>query len=199
MAPPEPCCIRGEVRGRNQRIVELHFVELSKFSEDKPRNLTTPFERWLHILKFAEFYRRPNQVLPDELAQEEGIAMALDAMRTALSREEVRINLALWDKRLRDDANHLIQAREDGRAEGRQEGRQEGRLEGRLEGLRQGLFTVLGLRFGRVPQELTSRLHDVQQAETLADLMEHAREANSLDAFMERVDAAGPGGPGAGS
>ncbi|MBI4864444.1 MAG: Rpn family recombination-promoting nuclease/putative transposase, partial [Candidatus Riflebacteria bacterium] len=37
-------------------MLELHFIELSKFRRDKPRELRTPFERWLHILKFAELY-----------------------------------------------------------------------------------------------------------------------------------------------
>ena len=97
-------------------LVELHFVELSKFSEDKPRNLSTPFEKWLHILKFAEFYRREDQVLPRELAEEEGIAMALDAMRDALTKEEVLIHMALRDKMARDEANSILAAREEERA-----------------------------------------------------------------------------------
>ena len=31
-------------------ILAMHFVELSKFSEIKPRNLATPFEKWLQAL-----------------------------------------------------------------------------------------------------------------------------------------------------
>ena len=106
-------------------LVELHFVELSKFSEDKPRNLSTPFEKWLHILKFAELYLRKDQDLPAELAEEEGIAMALDAMRDALTKEEVLVHMALRDKMARDEEDSILEAREDGLEQGRKEGRRE--------------------------------------------------------------------------
>lgn len=39
-------------------ILELHFIELVKFREKKAQNLVTPFERWLHILKFGDIYKR---------------------------------------------------------------------------------------------------------------------------------------------
>jgi len=34
-------------------LLELHYIELRKFSLDKPHKLRTPFEKWLHILKFS--------------------------------------------------------------------------------------------------------------------------------------------------
>jgi len=37
-------------------VLELHFIELSKFNKLKPRELQSSFERWLHFLKFGEYY-----------------------------------------------------------------------------------------------------------------------------------------------
>ncbi|MBI4861011.1 MAG: Rpn family recombination-promoting nuclease/putative transposase [Candidatus Riflebacteria bacterium] len=35
-------------------VLEIHFIELVKFNQDKPQTLRSPFEKWLHILKFGE-------------------------------------------------------------------------------------------------------------------------------------------------
>ena len=37
-------------------ILEIHYIELRKFKIDKPQNLRTPFEKWLHILKFGDLF-----------------------------------------------------------------------------------------------------------------------------------------------
>ncbi len=37
-------------------LLELHFLELVKFRRDKPHELRTPFEKWLHVLKFGDLY-----------------------------------------------------------------------------------------------------------------------------------------------
>ncbi len=37
-------------------VFELHFIELAKFRPDKPHGELTPFEKWLHVLKFGELY-----------------------------------------------------------------------------------------------------------------------------------------------
>jgi len=81
-------------------LLELHYIELRKFSLDKPHKLRTPFEKWLHILKFSELYSNPGSELPDNLQEEEGISMAIETMRKAYARDEVR---------------ELIQAREKAR------------------------------------------------------------------------------------
>jgi predicted transposase/invertase (TIGR01784 family) len=62
-------------------VIELHFIELWKFSTLKPRELQSPFERWLHFLKFGEYYADEEAQLPRELKEEEGIEMALDAYK----------------------------------------------------------------------------------------------------------------------
>lgn len=105
-------------------LLELHYIELPKFSADKPRNLKTRFERWLHILKFSDLYDQYHE-LPDTLAQEEGISMAIDSMRKAYAKDEYRELIEAREKAERDRVSGLSQARREGQREGRQEGRQD--------------------------------------------------------------------------
>jgi hypothetical protein len=48
-------------------IVELHYIELKKFSHSKPHHLRTPFEKWLYILKFSDVYALGDETLPQNL------------------------------------------------------------------------------------------------------------------------------------
>jgi predicted transposase/invertase (TIGR01784 family) len=54
-------------------LIEYHFVELSKFNKNKPANLRTKFEKWLHLLKFGELYQTlddlPNELKKEKIAQ----------------------------------------------------------------------------------------------------------------------------------
>ena len=135
-------------------LLELHYIELRKFSPSKPQELRTRFERWLYFLKFADLYNVDDPALPDPLSQEEGIPMAVDSMRKAYARDEVRELIEAREKAERDQLSRLHQARKEGRAEGREEGRAEGREEGREEGRQEGLRSAaLGMAsagFGRV-------------------------------------------------
>ena len=54
-------------------VLEIHYIELAKFSKRKPQSLRTPFERWLHVLKFADLYEAGVESVPEALKQEEGI------------------------------------------------------------------------------------------------------------------------------
>jgi predicted transposase/invertase (TIGR01784 family) len=71
-------------------LVELHFLELKKFDKDKPRRLSTRFEKWLHTLKFGTMYKEADMALPEELQNEEGISEVLELMRYGNSSEEIR-------------------------------------------------------------------------------------------------------------
>ncbi len=114
-------------------LLELHFLELVKFRRDKPHELRTPFEKWLHVLKFGDLYEGEPALLPEVLRQEEGIAMALESMRKAQASYEVRELIELRLKAQHDEATRLYYARQEALQEGRQEGRQEGLQEGRRE------------------------------------------------------------------
>ena len=103
-------------------ILEMHYIELKKFNESKPHALRTPFEKWLHILKYADFYQSLSSELPPELQEEEGIDMAVDAMNRALARDDVRELIEARLKFQRDQATRLEVALQQGIEKGRQEG-----------------------------------------------------------------------------
>jgi len=101
-------------------------VELSKFRIDRPHALRTPFEKWLHVLKFGDIYDGEAGRLPEPLQQEEAIDMALDAYRRARASDEVRELIEFRNKALHDEATRLDHAHRKGLEVGRQEGREEG-------------------------------------------------------------------------
>lgn len=100
-------------------IIELHYIELKKFSIYKPRELRTPFERWLHILKFSEIYAGPNgEPLPDNLLEEEGISMAIESLKKAYARDEVREMIKAREKARRDYLSSIEYATQKGIEQG---------------------------------------------------------------------------------
>lgn len=101
-------------------VLELHYVELKKFKLAKPQELRTRFERWLYFLKFADIYAPEDTVLPDNLAQEEGIAMALESMRRAYAKDPVRELSEAREKAERDELNRLYTAKLEGKLEAAQ-------------------------------------------------------------------------------
>ena len=115
-------------------LLEYHFVELSKFDGDKPTKLRSKFEKWLHILKFGNYYRSIDD-LPEELRSEEGICEVISNMSNANTDEITRHELFARDMFLSDLATDLDAARR----EGREEGIEEGMLKGRAEGIEKGI------------------------------------------------------------
>jgi predicted transposase/invertase (TIGR01784 family) len=97
-------------------LVEYHFIELHKFSEDIA--LKSSFERWLHVLKFGERYK-DLQGLPKELLQEEGIMTALTTMKEVNSNKKARETIFLRNMYLSDIATIKGQAYRDGQEEER--------------------------------------------------------------------------------
>jgi len=102
-------------------LLEYHFVELSKFDGDKPTKLRSKFEKWLHILKFGNYYRSIDE-LPEELRSEEGICEVISNMSNANTDEITRHELFARDLFLSDRATELDAAEKKGKAEGRAEG-----------------------------------------------------------------------------
>ena len=109
----------------------LHYIDLKRYGRKKTFELQTPFEKWLHLLKFSKAYARMGlkntAVFPDE----EELSMALE--------EHVKLNAdAAMRLRMEDRERNRIEeiikhsaAIKEGRAIGREEGRVEGRVEGR--------------------------------------------------------------------
>jgi predicted transposase/invertase (TIGR01784 family) len=103
-------------------LIEYHFVELSKFDKDKPTMLCNKFEKWLHILKFGDYYRTEAD-LPGGLRKETGIIEVIQKMSIANTDEQMRYELLARDMFLSDLATDLDAAENKGRQEGRQEGK----------------------------------------------------------------------------
>lgn len=99
--------------------LELHYIELPKFTPDKPRALQTRFERWLYILKFSDLYH--TRELPENLREEEGIQMAIDSMRKAYARDDIRAVIEAKEKAEKDEFSRLAHAAREGREEGQKE------------------------------------------------------------------------------
>ncbi len=91
-------------------IKEIHFIELPKFKEDKPKKMQSRFEKWLHILKIGEMYADNIDNLPEELKEEEEIVMALQEMVRASNDEMVRQILEMRSKARHEEATRLYQA-----------------------------------------------------------------------------------------
>ena len=98
---------------------ELHFIELPKFKEDKPKKLQSRFEKWLHILKIGEIYADNLDDLPEELKEEEEIVMALQEMVRASNDEQVRQILEMRAKARHEEASRLYEAKQEGKEEER--------------------------------------------------------------------------------
>ena len=79
--------------------------------------------------------------------------------------------------------------RQEGLQEGRQEGLQEGRQEGRQEGLQKAVIDVLAARFGPVDTGRLGALFAIRDPEQLSALVREAATIESLDGFIEALEA----------
>ncbi|PCJ20352.1 MAG: hypothetical protein COB02_04780 [Candidatus Cloacimonadota bacterium] len=114
-------------------LIELHFIELSKFNKDKKRVLSSQFEKWLYALKYGDHHQKESDMLPQELINEKEINEAFCAMRYANADQQTRYIIEARQKFIHDQISRESDARQEGRKEGKQEGRQEGRQEERKE------------------------------------------------------------------
>jgi predicted transposase/invertase (TIGR01784 family) len=99
-------------------LLEYHFVELSKFDKDKPAMLCNKFEKWLHILKFGDYYRSKED-LPGGLRKENGIIEVIQKMSIANTDEQMRYELLARDMFLSDLATDLDAAEKKGIEKGK--------------------------------------------------------------------------------
>ena len=115
-------------------LMELHFIELAKFSKDKPRSLSSPFEKWLYTFKYGDLYQKESDMIPQELITEEGIEEALQAMRFANSDSQTRYLIEAREKFVHDQASFNDDAREEGLKQGKAEGKAEAIISFFLDG-----------------------------------------------------------------
>ena len=146
--------------------LELHYIELRKFVPDSPEQLQTRVQKWLYTLKFADIYY--NQDLPDNLAQEEGISMAIDSMRKAYARDDVRWRIEAQEKAERDELSRISYAEQ--------------------QGERRSLKIFLEARFGPLPATLSEKL-DGLAPDRLSNLLPLAATAATLEEFTAGLSA----------
>lgn len=118
-------------------ILEIHFIELKKFSKIK-KDINNPLHRWLLFL-----------INPEDKVLEE-IEMADPKIKKArgvlnyLSEDEEVIRLAeLRKKKIMDEISRLEGAKEEGKKEGKREGKEEGHYEEKIEVVRNAILLNL--------------------------------------------------------
>ncbi len=158
--------------------LELHYIELPKFTPDKPKSLQTRFEKWLYILKFSDLYH--TRELPENLREEEGIQMAIDAMRKAYAQDEIRAVIEAQEKAKRDEISRISFAERKGREEGLEEGLEKGREQQQ----RASVLEIIEARFESVPGDLRARLKKVRDPEKLRALIRKSATAPTLTEFL---------------
>jgi predicted transposase/invertase (TIGR01784 family) len=127
-------------------LLEYHFVELSKFNEDKPTRLRTKLEKWLHILKFGNYYRSIDE-LPEELRSEKGICEVISNMSNANTDELTRHELFARDMFLSDLATDLDAAEK--------KGIESGKIQVALKMLNDGLSSEMVAKYtGLTPEQV---------------------------------------------
>ena len=109
------------------------MIDLNRYRRKGPFELKTPFEKWLHLLKFSKAYAgmglKSTAVFPDE----EELSMALEEHVKLNADAAMRLRM---EDRERDRIEEIIKhsaAIKEGRAIGREEGRVEGKNEEKLE------------------------------------------------------------------
>jgi predicted transposase/invertase (TIGR01784 family) len=120
-------------------LLELDFIELDKFKKDKPFELSTRLEKWLFLLKFAEYYKDIKEKIPQELQEEEGIPMAIESYQRVLSDQQLWIKIVERDIARMDRNTFIAEAKQIGLKEGKEEGIKEGIKEGMKEGIKEGM------------------------------------------------------------
>ena len=124
-------------------LQELHFIELRKYRDDKPKALMTPFEKWLHVLKFGDIYECGQEPLPRELVTEEGIEMAIDRLHRAWANDELRDWIDFQSKARSDYASGMESSYQAGLEEGEAAGLERGLAQGEAAGLEKAARRML--------------------------------------------------------
>lgn len=132
-------------------VLEIHYKELKKFHQNQPQGLRTRLERWLHILKFGQFYQHEATTIPEVLKEDEEVLMVIKAFQQVSASEEVHEIMEARLKAEHDEATRLFRAREEGIEQEREESRKRIRQVARKlreQGLsEESIFEATGLRF----------------------------------------------------
>ncbi|MBF0544852.1 MAG: Rpn family recombination-promoting nuclease/putative transposase [Candidatus Riflebacteria bacterium] len=113
--------------------IELHFIELPKLAEKLKNKPQTPFEKWLHLLKFGENYFNNEENIPIDLAEEEGIKLTINQFCLVNSNEHFRAAIEAREKAIRDEATRLKTAVENAFKNGEEKGFKNGEEKTKIE------------------------------------------------------------------
>ncbi|MFA5597543.1 MAG: hypothetical protein WDA26_08255, partial [Pusillimonas sp.] len=134
-----------------------------------PTKLRSKFEKWLHILKFGNYYRSIDD-LPEELRSEEGICEVISNMSNANTNEITRHELFARDMFLSDLATDLDAARREGREEGREEGIESTKIQTARKMLNDGLSPEIVEKYtGLTLAQIELLANDNRVCETTAE------------------------------
>ena len=114
-----------------EKTMALHYLDLTKFKEKKPRNLRTRFEKWLHVLKFGELYGKMDAELDEALKMEEGVEDMVKDLKKINADAEKRQLMETREK----TRTVLKSIKNDSYSRGHKKGRAEGKIEGKTEGM----------------------------------------------------------------
>ena len=79
----------------------MHFIGLTKLSQDKPIKEMTRFEKWVYLLYNSNKYASKDSIIPYEIESEAGITEVVDCVKKSNSDKEMRA-------RMEDRENSLI-------------------------------------------------------------------------------------------
>ena len=103
----------------------LHYIDLKRFNRHQPQELGTPFEKWLHLMKFSKAYARIKVNIADLFPGEEELAMALTEHLKLNADAEMRVRLEDRERARIDEILIRNATRKEALAEGKAEGKAE--------------------------------------------------------------------------
>ena len=105
--------------------MSLHYIDLTRFNRKKPHELQSPFEKWLHLMKFSKAYARMKIDLTKVFPDEEEMAMALTEHTKLHADEAMRIRMEDRERARIDEILLRNAYLKEGRVEGKAEGKYE--------------------------------------------------------------------------
>ena len=163
---------------------QIIVVELPKFGKalDQLENET---DMWLFLLNYANQL----QEVPSQMTKVKEIQSAFEAAKEA---NLTPLELEELEKRrfyAMSEQENLAWARRDALEEGIERGIKQGLEQGIEQGIEQGvvqsILSILGSKFGPVPESVESQIKQLRSLEWLNDAAVQAATAENLDAFLD--------------
>ena len=99
-------------------IMIMHFIGLTKLSQDKPIKEMTRFEKWVHLLYNSNRYASKDSILPSEIESEAGMTEVVNCVKKTNADKEMRARM--------EDRENSLMALSIMRGNSYQKGKEEG-------------------------------------------------------------------------